>query len=307
MWDPRSYTDSDFGLGEDEEFEPDEVGESEIDITVDRHIMTVLDPIFPEDLGICLPVEHVLIDPPNAQPDRQLNDPRRALEELTSFVTAGGKAIVDSTDIEQGRDLVGLFDIARRVPVHLICSTGPGIGLDGMLSEIREGIGPRSIRPGVIQSTNNPEPLSTAMKVSARTGLPLFIDGIPAAEAMTTAATTIVLSHQTPDRDVLTRILALGTRIAFTGIGSPMVGHDESIARLLVDLNNDGFGRQLLISQQLKWRSASHAWGGQPGLVYLLERFTLILMEAGAEAGFVRQLLIDNPAAALTISPPILS
>ena len=99
------------------------------------------------------------------------------------------------------------------------------------------------------------------------------------------------------------RILEAGARIIFTGIGSPIIGYDAEVARELVELATLGFGEQLLISQQLNRRSLSQSWGGRPGLVYLLERFTLELMDAAATAEFVRFLLVDNPMRALTIHP----
>jgi phosphotriesterase-related protein len=312
MWDPRNYTDSDYGLGDNESFEPEEIEDRAIDLTSDPHIMTVLGPIDPADLGICHVDEHLLTDPSSDSDDERINDPLRAIEELTSFVTAGGRAIVDATTSDRGRDLVGLVDVARRVPAHVICSTGghTSIATDLIAQEIREGVGLRKIRPGVIRASGGTRELDTVVASSNQTGLPLFFDTTShQAEALLTAiesrlrgpnSLAIVFRQELPSPDLASRIMTSGAYVALSGIGpSSAVG----TAQLVVQLAAHGFADRLLVSQGIDRRSLLHAWGGQPGLVYLLERFTLELMEAGSDASVVRLLLIDNPAAALTIHP----
>ena len=70
------------------------------------------------------------------------------------------------------------------------------------------------------------------------------------------------------------------------------------MVKRLVDAGN---GDHLLLSGDLARKSYLRAYGGGPGWAYLLERFTLLLMEAGLDAPTVRRLLVDNPDRALTI------
>jgi phosphotriesterase-related protein len=312
MWDPRNYSDSDYGLDDNESFEPEEIDERVIDITVDPHIMTVLGPIDPTDLGICQVDEHLLIDPPNSADDLRLDDPLRAIEELTSFVTAGGRAIVDATTPDRGRDLVGLLDVARRVPAHVICSSGghDSVSSNQIVAEISGGVGLRKIRPGVVRASGGVGAFQAAAASAIQTGVPLHFESnarmatelLPAIESYDRVRTTlaIVFRGDLPSTELAGRFMSSGAFVALSGVG-PTSAADT--ARLVVKLAEDGFADRLLVSQGTYRRSLLHAWGGQPGLVYLLERYTLELMEAGSEASLVRRLLIDNAAAALTINP----
>jgi phosphotriesterase-related protein len=314
MWDPRNYVDSDFGLDNDESFEPDDIVEQEIETTREAHIMTVLGPIEPDDLGICQVDEHLLLDPPGSPDVQRLDDPVRAIEELTSFVTAGGRAIADATTVDRGRDLIGLVDIARRVPAHVICSTGGLFNADPetVIDELRNGVGLRKIRPGVIRVSSVTDQLRSALDAARETGVPLFVevDSIHADPYALIQSlvpdrfpVAFVFRGGIPSHELAGKLMAAGGYVVLSGIGHPAGTNDADVARLVVELASGGYTDRLLVSQALDSRSLLHAWGGQPGLVYLLERFTLELMEAGAEATLVRKLLIDNPAAALTIRP----
>jgi phosphotriesterase-related protein len=335
MWDPRSYADTDYGLGDDEQFEPDDIPDADIDIAIESHIMTVLGPIAPDDLGVCQPFEHLLVDAPAKTSDDEdrLNDVSRALEELTSFVTAGGRAIVDATTKDMGRDILGLLQVARRVPAHIIASTGtltaeiddPGVFAAEMRHEITGGIGPRHVRPGAIIASLESPPVSardrailTAIAETSReTGLPVTLrvaNPAVALQAIDIAVSTgVSLSRLTIgatggsfDRAGARHLADTGAFVLFSGIGNGNASSisDPVIAQSILELVEHGYEDRILVSQGLDKRSQLLAWNGSPGLVYLLERFTLILMEAGAQAPLVRSLLVENPARALTIIPP---
>lgn len=308
MWDPRNYSDSDFGLDANERFEPKELDEPEIDVTRDRHVMTVLGPIDPGDLGIAQTGEHLLAGGDEAEADLRLDDVAKAIEELTSFVTAGGKSIIDMTTQAEGRDLLGLLDIARRVPAHMICSTSAEAGSESMLREIVDGVGPRRIRPGLITVRNSNDQVQESADIARETRLPLYVndpDRRPGTRLLESIeGLPVVMVHSAEQLDIgnVREWLAAGNTVLFGGVGRSQVC-DVELASALVELAADGFGDRLLISQILRRRSEFLAWGGQPGLIHLLERFTLTMMEAGTDAMFVRKLLIDNPAQALTIEP----
>jgi len=105
------------------------------------------------------------------------------------------------------------------------------------------------------------------------------------------------------DTAYLLEIARRGAWLSFDQIGNMPPGTDESKAAMLVELAEAGYGAQLLVSEGLTRKSGLVAYGGRPGWIHLLERFTLTLMEAGAGADMVRTVLIDNPARALTIVP----
>ncbi len=103
------------------------------------------------------------------------------------------------------------------------------------------------------------------------------------------------------DEAYLRRVLETGAFVSFDQVSKTAYGRDEPKASMLKTLVDAGHAGQLLVSQDLARRSLLRAYGGGPGWVYLLERFALLLMEAGLDAMTVRQLLVDNPARALTI------
>ncbi|MEJ7839797.1 MAG: hypothetical protein WKF81_13375 [Thermomicrobiales bacterium] len=276
MWDPRNYTDSDFGLDDDEAFEPEDIDDERIDVRMDPHVMTVLGPVRPEDLGMTQVGEYLLTDSPQSEPGLRLNDISKAIEELTSFVTVGGKSIVDMTTAELGRDLLGLLDLARRVPAHVICSVGATGGASRMLEEIQQGVGPRTIRPGLIQVYGGEDELQSALMVADSTGLPIYVHGFVESIASRFGAVRIQRSKSASVIAVIScdqiggaRIIDLlesGLFVMATGIGRN-VANDQQLARRLVQLEGEGFGDRLLVSQSIRSRSQLLAWGGSPGLV----------------------------------------
>jgi phosphotriesterase-related protein len=105
------------------------------------------------------------------------------------------------------------------------------------------------------------------------------------------------------DDAFIQRVLETGSLVSFQVAQHGKVDADagERLARQINDYFRLGYGAQVLISPNFDRRSLLRAYGGAPGWVYLLERFPLILMEAGLDASMVRQLLVDNPQRALTI------
>ncbi|HWV36759.1 MAG TPA: hypothetical protein VNZ55_14080, partial [Thermomicrobiales bacterium] len=169
MWDPRSYEDTDYGLDPGESFEPDEDEWSGESLESLPHVMTVLGAIEPDELGVCLPHEHILCDPVAVtadEPDYRLDNPANALAELDAYVSVGGRGIVDCSTQDYGRDIDGLVALAQRVPVHIIAVTGRhkdlharrmenALDVDALVTEfvneLRHGAGERGSRPGLIK------------------------------------------------------------------------------------------------------------------------------------------------------------
>jgi predicted metal-dependent phosphotriesterase family hydrolase len=99
-------------------------------------ITTVLGPIKPEELGTCLPHEHIWCDQ-NLGPRRslmatmrdpatfmKLDDFNRMTSELKAYKAAGGNAIVDVTCNGWGRDLDVLARLSEAAEVHIIATSG---------------------------------------------------------------------------------------------------------------------------------------------------------------------------------------
>ncbi len=114
----------------------------------------------------------------------------------------------------------------------------------------------------------------------------------------------VVLGHQDHrlDERYHQSVLATGAWIAFDQISKMKCAQDTGLAAMIARLVAAGFGGRILLSGDLARRSSLRAYGGGPGLVYLVESFPLLLMDAGLDAATVRQLLVDNPAQFLTIA-----
>lgn len=333
----RVGIEEDYGLGQGETFEPKAEPVEPVDLSR-PHVMTVLGPVEPAALGVTLHHEHVICNPPATardDPDAVLDDPHASLAELEDFHAAGGGALVDLSTADYGRDAVALAWIAARSPVHLIAATGhhkhlhsapclSGMSADddaGMsIGEIANGIDLTGIRPGVVTAGTSLNAITaterTALRAAARThratGVPISTHcelGTMALEQMAifqeegVDPRRVILGHidRSLDDDYVRRVLATGAFVSFDHVGTADDGTDERRARLVRMAFEAGHGEQVLVSQDLARKSLLRAYGGGPGWVYTLERFTLQLMEAGLDAMAVRQVLVENPQRALTI------
>ena len=336
MWDPRRYLDTDFGLDDDDSFEPLDTGEpDEIDHS-QPHIVTVMGAIDPDDLGVCQPCEHVTGWPGGDAPAQGVL-PADYLEqvanELEAFITVGGRSMVDVSTGDSGRDVNALRLLAQRVPVHLVCATGrhvldragdgpldPAEFESALMREIRDGIGMSGVRPGLIVLGTTryglvPASIGTAVaRVAVESGLPILVCGMSAsqshelldwAEHTGLAPNRVILGHLDRSLEVqdLARLARRGARLVVDRIGTDPLVPDRQLASQVLQMAEAGFAGSLLLSQGLAGSEQFVMNGSGPGWIHLLERFTLELMAAGAGADLVRVLLVENPARALTIDP----
>ncbi len=340
MWNPRSYDDEDFGLGDGETFEP-ENHEEEIPTvpTTEPHIMTLLGPIVPEELGICLPHVHLLCDPPGADEDHRLTDVDSAESEVEAFVTMNGRSLVECSTRDAGRILPPLLEIAGWVPAHLISVTGRhnhryasempnALNREALaeefIGELTTGVDGTDARAGVIKVGTSLNEITDVEQTSlyaaadahAQTGAPITThteNGTMALELIETLGLNgvqpnrVVIGHV--DRvpmslDQHIEIARTGAYLQFDQIGKSGEYTDQMRAERVVELIREGFGDQILLSLDYARRSMLVSYDGKPGLPYLSEWFMVLLLEAGLEAMDVRPLVIDNPARALTIHPP---
>ncbi len=316
MWDPSRYRDTDYGLEQDESFEPSDAGDEEPPDLAEPFVMTVLGPIAPDQLGICQPHEHVLAGITSQRGRLQELRLERAAEELEAFATVGGRAMVDMTVAGEGRDAAGLLALAQRVPVHLIAATGPHRGdadgraslTAGTLADLTNGIDGTGVRPGIVVCPEwvSPDQAARVIDAAAGRGWPVMIQGADAcgtqmdleSHASDPGRIIVHVNGQTLLEE-LREVAGRGCWLVFTGAATET---GDRLAGTVIDLAMRGHADQLLVSQ-----GASVPLGirisGEPVWTRLLERFTLELMDAGASAELVRSILIDNPARALAVHP----
>jgi phosphotriesterase-related protein len=191
---------------------------------------TVLGLVDAEDLGITLAHDHVLIDGTfmYVEPDEisqkglahqkitlqnrgwvayhwtsnwdnvELKDEEIAVSELRHFVAAGGRTIVDPTNVGLGRDPIGLARIARLAGTNIIMGAGHYLGTthpkdmtersqdaitEEIVADILSGVGDTSIHAGLIGEIgctypwldNEKKSLRAAVAAQRETGAALMV------------------------------------------------------------------------------------------------------------------------------------
>ena len=135
-------------------------------------IRTVLGDIEPAALGATYTHEHIITHPPATvtDPDLTMDSIAAATRELGYFHLAGGRALVEMTPRDYGRDPLALRQIAAATGVHIICTTGwhkhkfcqPWVEersiddlADEMIRELTVGIDDTGVRAGVIKAASS--------------------------------------------------------------------------------------------------------------------------------------------------------
>jgi phosphotriesterase-related protein len=195
-------------------------------------VVTVLGPIEPSELGVCLPHEHIICtldegldwsgddpdlrafaaepvtaanlvriqrDPFGNRANLRLIDEDEMVRELLLFAAAGGRAIVDQTTGDFGRDVAALRRIAEATGLHVVAGCGhyvadfcrpevAGMTVDDLATEIVADLladpGCGGVHCGVIGEIGVSSPviledemrtLCAAARAQLRTGAPVSI------------------------------------------------------------------------------------------------------------------------------------
>lgn len=328
----------DYGLAPGETYEPADGGEEAFDLS-QPHVMTALGPIDPGALGFTLHHEHVICRPMDvgaADPDLLLDDVAKAVSELEGFALSGGRAIVDMTPVDYGRDIGDIHWVAQHVPVHVIVITGhhkdkhaaPYVGDETAdqiaarnIRELTVGIGESGVRAGVIKAGVTLNQITEvedrvirgAARAHVATGAPISTHTDKGTMALEMIATfqeegvdpsRVVIGHLdfALDEPYLRSILETGAFVSFDQWSKVKYAADETRAAMVKTLVDAGHIDQILLSGDLARKSYWLSYGGGPGFVYFLDQVPLLLMEAGLTAPQVRTIFVDNPARALTIT-----
>jgi phosphotriesterase-related protein len=179
-------------------------------------VHTFRGPIQPEDLGSTLIHEHLFVR--NAELETNLPDPEwdpnlaidTAVRELTSLHQLGVRTVVDLTVPGLGRDVRLVTDVADRVPINLVASTGwytpnvlptffqyhgPGRAIDGIdplielfVRDLTVGIAGTRVRAGMLKVMTDADGITTdvarvmtaASVAHKETGAPITTHSLPA-------------------------------------------------------------------------------------------------------------------------------
>ncbi len=292
-------------------------------------VRTVLGDIDPHVLGPCDAHEHLFLVTP-AQPGDEFADVEKAIEEATTLVAAGGRALVDWTPIGLGRDLDGLERVARATGLHIVAATGlhrdPHYTREDPLraageEELADRFAEDLDRCGIIKVGAGYHAVSpfeaTAFAAAAiahqRIGAPVCVHtehgtmGLELVERLQAAGvppTSVVLAHldRNPDAGEHAETAAAGAWLQFDGPGRTKYWPDSTILALIGELAERGYAGSMLLGGDTGRASMMRSYGGGPGLDYLFARFKPRLeRELGTD--FAEQIFVRNPARAFAFSP----
>ena len=201
---------------------------------------------------------------------------------------------------------------------------------DAIVADHRDGaMGSDGIRPGMIGEIGTSDPptegelrvVRGSARASLDTGLPLSIhlhpwgdnaDLVLAVVADTgLPLETVLLNHMTTAVGQQERLLALldtGVQLSFDlfGFDHSLLGpgrwppsDDQGVATIAA-LQREGFGAQVMMSQDVGVRTRLRKYGGW-GYGHMLRHLVPLLNAHGVSSAGIRQLFIDNPAAFLAM------
>ena len=294
-------------------------------------VMTALGPVGPEELGITLPHEHIIVDLRHSLGgfSAVLDDVSLAVDELRAFKEAGGGTVVEVTNECLGRNAQALKHISQESGVHIVASTGFGKRpyfptivqelntnalADLLVKEIEEGIGNTGIRAGIIGEIGTDRDYITpdeervfraAARAQVRTGAAitthtfleqLIPDQLEILEDEGVDFARVVIGHLGDKRDVDTTLAtaARGVFVQIDHIGGTVHQRDEQRAKTVARLITGGYLSQILLSMDICMKSRLH-WYGGGGYDYLLQEFVPLLLEEGVDRSAINTMLIDNP------------
>lgn len=303
-------------------------------------IRTVLGDIEPTALGITYMHEHVITHPPASVTDRDLamESIAAATRELSHFHMAGGRALVEMTPRDYGRDPLALREISRVTGVHIICTTGwlkdafcrPWTEertinelAEEMIREITDGIDDTGVRAGVIKAASSLNAITPAeekvFRAAARahreTGAlisthtekgTMALEQIDLLRSEGVTPERILVGHldHKPDLNYWRAVARTGANLGIDQIGKEKYQPDRLRIELILAMAAEGYGTQLCLSSDLArtsyWPSYG-GWGG-PGLTYILWRFLPWLRERGLDVQQIEAMVIATPARLLTLN-----
>jgi phosphotriesterase-related protein len=298
------------------------------------YVRTVLGDIQAEELGLTYTHEHLICHPPEwkikEDPDLELPDVEKAIEELEFFYKAGGQALVEGTAIDYGREAGKLKYIANKVPVHIIATTGFNKGAyypdwvkeksidelaEIMIKEINIGIESTGVRAGQIKIGSSYNVITDSeikvTKAAARaqkaTGAPMWIHtesgtmGLEQVEILEEEGadlSAIAVGHSDRNADPYyhLQLAKKGVYIQFDGIGKVKYYPDSVRVFLIKNLLAHGYERKILISGDMGRKSYLKSYGGGPGFEFIIRKFIPRLLAEGIDKEIIQTIFVKNPA-----------
>jgi 5-phospho-D-xylono-1,4-lactonase len=298
-------------------------------------VMTVLGPIPAHELGVTDAHDHLFLSSP-ALPDQDFHDTEKAIAEVTG---AGLNTIVEVTPIDLGRDPAGMRAVSQRTGVHVIAATGYhrdahyprghwvyDASVDELagriLADLQQGMDSDPARAGVIKAGASYQHISPAEQRrliaaaagSKETGVAILVHteigtcGHEIVDLLTREGLEpgrIILAHldRNPDAELHREIADRGVWLEYDTPGRIKYRPDSQLIDLIEAMANVGHADSIMLGLDLGQRDYYRAYGGGPGLRYLMETFAPRLRRRVGER-VMQAILVNNPARAFAIAKP---
>jgi phosphotriesterase-related protein len=269
-----------------------------------------------------------------------IGDEPRINEELAAFRGLGGGALVDVTLIGIGRDLARLARLSQATGLHIVAGAGwyrqayypaeariDRRSIDDLADEIVQEFVDGPVRPGIIGEIGTDKPWVTAQeervfraaaRAALRTGASVTTHAVQSDVGLAQLAiledegldpARIVIGHcdSHPRIEHWREIVRRGAHVEADFLGmsfTPLERAGEpKVVELISTLLNEGFEKQILLSQDVCHDSQLASYGGN-GYTYLQKSFLPRLAAAGVDAATIKTITVENPARLLTLRTP---
>jgi phosphotriesterase-related protein len=269
-----------------------------------------------------------------------IGDEPRINEELAAYKALGGGALVDVTPIGIGRDLERLARISQATGLHIVAGAGwyrqayypaeariDRRSIDDLADEIVQEFIDGPVRPGIIGEIGTDKPWVTAQeervfraaaRAALRTGASVTTHAVQSDVGLAQLTiledegldpARIVIGHcdSHPRLEHWREIVRRGAHVEADFLGmsfTPLERAGEpKVVELISTLLNEGFEKQILLSQDVCHDSQLTSYGGN-GYTYLQKSFLPSLAAAGVNSATIRTITVENPARLLTLRNP---
>lgn len=305
-------------------------------MTTNERVMTVLGPIAPEQMGVTLSHDHLLVDGWGIRElyDAILDDEELAVAEAVRYREAGGGTICDPTNVGLRRDPAALKRISERSGVNVVMGAGwyrervypdyvleelPGQLADRLVAEIVHGAEGTGVRPGFIGEIGTERfhvtpaqerVFRAAARAHVRTGIPvmthtthwgeLALEQIALLGEEGVPADRVVVSHL-GDRPGIRHWLPIAETGAWLDVDN--LAFIGGYAPLSVRADNvaglcaEGLAGQVMLSNDICELGQLSFYGGC-GYDNVIVTFLPMLRERGVSEEDIRTMTVENPAKA---------
>ena len=269
-----------------------------------------------------------------------IGDEPRINEELAAYKALGGGALVDVTPIGIGRDLARLARLSQATGLHIVAGAGwyrqayypaeariDRRSIDDLADEIVQEFVDGPVRPGIIGEIGTDKPWVTAQeervfraaaRAALRTGASVTTHAVQSDVGLAQLTiledegldpARIVIGHcdSHPRIEHWREIVRRGAHVEADFLGmsfTPLERAGEpKVVELIGTLLNEGFEKQILLSQDVCHDSQLASYGGN-GYTYLQMSFLPSLAAAGVNAATIKTITVENPARLLTLRKP---